>query len=209
MKTQILTTVAACILELVMLGQPDGGILGPRVQRSGPSSNEKALITESTAINSIYKRIDDYNRQQTDLKALKEGIDNDINTFFEGTVQGMKEKAKTMTEADWNVEITMLEALSMKYRHDFENNKEIIKQIMFEVAHNSVIGNEVIDAMDEFNHLMKEGDQMRAEAYLADEMAAKAGMLSNAVEKEQMAVRGQRKVIGLLETKEDALSFNK
>lgn len=224
---------------------------------------EKTSATESEnqvaqqSIVTINKRIEDYNKQFEELKALKTKLDEDINSFFvqqnattqtstttyqttiistssttitytkqeqltvllnqatEISIQSQtirrlsktsttEEQAKLLAQArelDKQFILKQIEALDLSGKISYEKygqNQFIIQTLL--TAYKGANVQQVTNLVSEAETFIKLSKEIREEANAQLTTGAKYGAMSNAEEKEWLALNKQDKAIGLLQT---------
>jgi hypothetical protein len=108
--------------------------------------------------------------------------------------------AKQEQEAELIQEITILEIGAKANQETYTTNKKEIGDLLAKSNLNLVAGKEIQNLVSEAAINMRRGSEMRQEAYAMPTTGAKLGSLSNANEKEIIAIGEQNKAIHIVKS---------
>lgn len=137
--------------------------------------------------------------QAENMKSTAEQIRNTVLTVSPQQKQILMNEA-IILEKDYvakKIEISNLKA-KLVYQK-FEHNKSIINELVMRYQDDKTLMNDLSKLISEAERFMKIGKEMREEANAQTTVAAKFGAMSNAEEKELMAINIQHESIQLIE----------
>lgn len=203
MKTKmfITTMLVIAIHAMVMSQERESSrqqILVTRVSKATaakPSSQTTSRAIsdkkEKEMIMALTERIKEYGKQMEELKELKEKLNEDINGFF--NLSKANNISIDISKVVKGFESEMKQALKV-----YGNNSLEIKNLLIYTEKTDVSDN-MVDLMALAGKYANTAEWMQEEAYNEPGYFAKAGMLSNSIEKMQFAINCQEKVINILD----------
>lgn len=191
--TNILTLLALTI-QVTVSGQTQGNqVRKVRIDIMGEKKPVPMNYTNSNITMSIieYNQLIEQTRQlKIEAQKLRENAQDAENNYL----------VKQIETSQLSAQITL---------HKFEENKKIILDFFTKLPKTNIIYNKVILANNESERFMKLAKEMREEAAAQLSLQAKIGSMSNAEEKEGLALNKQKEILNMIEnsiSKEESIT---
>ncbi len=223
MKTKIyISTLLALTIQVMVNGQTQGN----QVSQSVPQNKLGAIVrhtsssgirTEATQPKIVVKKdnvvvktvliansspsLPPTLKQQTDDLVLKSNVLKEAAQKTKGMAKSelMAEANELYTQAETML-INALEVSGQKNKETYTLNKSNINQLLGIVNISAYAGKEAQSLISDAGMNMRLATEMREEAYAMPTKASKLGSMSNADEKEVVALGEQNQVIHILKT---------
>lgn len=179
-----LLTLLALTIQVTVSGQTQGNqVHKVRIDIMGEKKPVPMNYTNSNITMSIieYNQLIEQTRQlKIEAQKLRENAEEAENNYL----------IKQIETSQLSAQITL---------HKFEENKKNILGFFTKLPKTSIIYNRVILASSESERFMKLAKEMREEAAAQLTLQAKIGSMSNAEEKETLALNKQKEILNMIE----------